>query len=128
MTIVIPKRLRSLEFTELTMVELNDIDVDRLLPHLWELIVKQGRMSNAPKDADNYDHYLGELAADERLVGFDNEQGMKVLDGWLRSSIVRIGAKGRGHTETQMDYIQPLTIASYRPGLPRRVATATRTP
>jgi hypothetical protein len=119
MTIVIPKRLRSLEFTELTMVELNDIDVDRLLPHLWELIVKQGRMSNAPKDADNYDHYLGALAADERLVGFDDEQGRRVLDGWLRSSIVRIGAKGRGHTETQMDHIQPLTIASYRAGLPK---------
>jgi hypothetical protein len=119
MTIVIPKQLRSLEFTELTMVELNDIDVDRLLPHLWELVVKQGRMSNATKDADNYDHYLGELAADERLVGFDDEHGRKVLDGWLRSSIVRIGAKRRGHTETQMDYIQPLTIASYRAGLPK---------
>ena len=93
--------------------------MDRLLPHLWELIVKQGRMSNAPKDADNYDHYLGALAADERLVGFDDEQGRKVLDGWLRSSIVRIGARGRGRTETQMDYIQPLTIASYRAGLPK---------
>jgi hypothetical protein len=119
MTIVIPKRLRSLEFTELTMVELNDIDIDRLLPHLWELIVKQGRMSNAPRDADDYEHYLGELAADDRLEGFDDEHGRKVLDGWLQSSIVRIGKKGRGHSETQLDYIQPLTIASYRAGLPK---------
>ncbi|KAA9374841.1 hypothetical protein F5972_30015 [Microbispora cellulosiformans] len=119
MTIVIPKQLRSLEFTELTLVELNDIDVDRLLPHLWELVVKQGRMSSAPKDADDYGRYLGALAANERLEGFDDEHGMKVLDGWLRSSIVRIGAKGRARSGTQMDYIQPLTIASYRAGLPK---------
>ncbi|MDL4777723.1 methylation-associated defense system protein MAD7 [Actinomadura xylanilytica] len=119
MTIVIPKQLRSLEFTELTLVELNDVDVDRLLPHLWELVIKQGRMSSAPKDADDYGRYLAALAASGRLDGFDDEQGMKVLDGWLRSSIVRIGAKGRARSGTQMDYIQPLTIASYRAGLPK---------
>ena len=128
MTIVIPKRLRSLEFTELTMVELNDIDVDRLLPHLWELIVKQGRMSSAPKDADNYDHYLGELAADERLVGFDDEQGRRVLDGWLRSSIVRIGAKGRGKHGNADGLHSPLRSPAIALVSPRRVATATRTP
>lgn len=119
MTLIIPKELRSLEFTELTMVELNDIDVDRLMPHLWELIVKQGRLSASPHDADDYDHYLDVLASSARLDGFDDEQGRKVLDGWLRSSVVRIGKKGRGHSGVQMDYIQPLTIASYRAGLPR---------
>lgn len=119
MTIAIPKNLRSLEFTELTMVELNDIDTDRLTPHLWELIVKQGRLSAPPKDADDYDRYLDMLASSPRLQGFGDEQGRKVLDGWLRSSVVRIGAKGRGHAGTQMDYIQPLTIASYRAGLPK---------
>src|ERR1700691_2532039 len=97
MTIIIPRNLRSLEFTELTMVELNDIDIDRLMPHLWELIVKQGRLSAPPRDADDYDRCLKTLASSPHLEGFDDEQGMKVLDGWLRSSVVRIGAKGRGH-------------------------------
>ncbi|HXT89699.1 MAG TPA: hypothetical protein VN714_10640, partial [Trebonia sp.] len=119
MTVTIPKTLRSIEFTDLTLVELNDVDVDRLLAHLWELIVKGGRLASPPRDADDYDHYRSALAADPRLDGFDDAQGTKVLDGWLRSSIVRIGAKGRGHRETQMDYIQPLTIASYRAGLPK---------
>ena len=77
-------------------MDLNDIDVDRLMPHLWELIVKQGRLSAPPRDADDYDRYLGVLASSPRLEGFDNGQGTKVLDGWLRSSVVRIGAKGRG--------------------------------
>ena len=48
MTVTIPKTLRSAEFTELTLVDLNDVDVDRQLAHLWELIVKQGRMAKAP--------------------------------------------------------------------------------
>ena len=119
MTITIPKHLRTVQFTELTLVDLSDVDVDRQLAHLWELIVKQGRMAKALPDADNYDHYRDALAADPRLAGFDDEHGRKVLDGWLRSSIVRIGAKGRRHNEIQMDYIQPLTIASYRAGLPK---------
>jgi hypothetical protein len=118
-TIVIPKGLRSFEFTELTLVDLNDVDIDRLLPQLWELIVKQGRQSNPLKDADDYNHYLDALATDKRMVGFEDEQGKRVLDGWLRSSVVRIGAKGRTKTGTQMAYIQPLTIASYRAGLPK---------
>lgn len=119
MTIAIPKNLRSQEFTELTMVELNDVDVDRLLPHLWELIVKRGRLSAPPKDADDYDRYLEVLATSPQLEGFDDEEGRKALDGWIRSSVVKIGAKGRGKTGTQMDFIQPLTIASYRAGLPK---------
>ncbi|MCW3842861.1 hypothetical protein ONA70_22430 [Micromonospora yasonensis] len=120
MTIALPRDLRSLEFTELTMVELNDVDVDRLLPHLWELIVKQGRVSTSPKTADDYDSYLKSLAANERLDGFTDDHGLRILDGWLRSSVVRIGAKGRGgRYGTQMDYVLPLTIASYRTGLPK---------
>lgn len=119
MTIAIPKDLRSLEFTELTLVELNDVDIDRLLPHLCELIVKQNRFSLPPRNADDYDHYLTSVAEDDRLDGFDTAQDRAVLDGWLRSSVVRIGAKGRGHAGITMDYVMPLTIASYRAGLPK---------
>ncbi|MFI6500294.1 hypothetical protein [Nonomuraea typhae] len=121
MTIAIPKPLRSLEFTELTLVELNDVDIDRMLPHLWELIVKQGHYAStttAVKAAERYDAYLSSLAASERLEGFDSERGREVLDGWLRSSVVRIGGKGRGRSSAQMDYVLPLTIAGYRSGLP----------
>ena len=132
MTITIPKNLRSVEFTELTLVDLNDVDVDRLLPHLWELIVKQGRMAKAPpNDADNYDHYRDVLAADPRLVGFDDEHGRKVLDGWLRSSIVRIGAKGR-RSQRNADGLHPAADDRQLPGRACRrrggTATCTRSP
>ena len=81
---------------------------------------RQERPPGAAKNADDYDYYLNLLAASPRLDGFDDEQGRKVLDGWLRSSVVRMSAIGRaGRAGTQMDYIQPLTIGSYRAGLPK---------
>jgi hypothetical protein len=118
-SIVIPKELRNFGFTELTLVDLNDMDVDRMLPQLWELIVKQGRLSSAPQGAEEYERHLDSLAADPRLSGFDDAQGTRVLDGWLRSSIVQMGAKGRDKSGTQLLYIRPLTIASYRASLPK---------
>ncbi len=118
MTIVVPKDLRSLAFPELTLVELNDVDVDRLLPHLWELVVRLGVPAPSRTDPDAYHSYLDALAGDERMVGFGDERGREFLDGWLRASVIRIGGKGRGHAEVQMDYVLPLTLASYRAGLP----------
>jgi hypothetical protein len=118
-TIVVPKDLRSLAFPELTLVELNDVDVDRLLPHLWELVVRLGVPAPSRTDPDAYHSYLDALAVDERMVGFDDERGREFLDGWLRSSVIRIGGKGRGHAEVQMDHVLPLTLASYRAGLPK---------
>lgn len=119
MSIVIPKELRNFGFTELTLVDLNDMDVDRMLPQLWELIVKGGRLSSAPPGAEEYERHLDALAADPRLGGFEDARGKKVLDGWLRSSIVQMGAKGRDKSGTQLLYIRPLTIASYRASLPK---------
>ena len=122
MTIIIPKQLRTVEFTELTMVELNDIDIDRLMPHLWELIVKNGRLGPPPKNADDYDYYLNLLAASPRLDGFDDEQGRKVLDGWLRSSVVRIERDRPGGTGRHTDGLHP---AADDRQLPRWVAKDT---
>lgn len=119
MSIVIPKELRGFGFTDLTLVDLNDMDVDRMLPQLWELIVKQGRLSAAPKGAEEYERHLDALSVAPQLRGFEDVGGKKVLDGWLRSSIVQMGAKGRDKSGTQLLYIRPLTIASYRASLPK---------
>ncbi|GAA2375237.1 methylation-associated defense system protein MAD7 [Dactylosporangium salmoneum] len=119
MSVVIPKDLRSLAFIELTVVELNDVDVDRLLPHLSELVVRLGVAAPSKTDSGAYHRYLTNLAADARLAGFDDERGRQILDGWLRSSVIRIGGKGRSRTELQMDHVLPLTLASFRAGLPK---------
>jgi hypothetical protein len=120
MSLVIPKEFRSLTFPELTLVELNDTDIDRMLPHIFELVVKQGRVARSKTDAKDYDRYLRSLASRPELEGFSDDRGQSVLDGWLRASVVRMGRAGLTRATAQIDHVRPLTIASYRSGLPSR--------
>lgn len=118
MTLAIPKDLRSISFTELSLVELNDTDVDRILTHLIELMVKQGRTAASRTDAADYELYLDRLVAHPRIGGFEGA-GRQVLDGWLQASVVKMGRAGQRRASAQMDYVLPLTIATYRSGLPK---------
>lgn len=120
MSLVIPKDLRSAAFGELTVVLLNDVDVDRMLPHIFELTVKRGRTATSKTNPRDYDTYLERLATESpRLQGFGDEQGRRFLDGWLRTSVVDFGRVGLRRQLVQMDHVRPLTIACYRAGLPK---------
>lgn len=119
MSIVLPKPWRVLGLPELTLVELNDIDVDRMLPHLWELIVKQGRTSGSRTDERGFERYVEQLQKHPDLRGFEDRDGARILSGWLQASVVRMGRKGLRRQESAMDFVLPLTIASYRAGLPK---------
>ena len=118
-----PKDLKSFVFTELNLVELNSIEVDRLLPHIYESAIKGGRHAGALKDfsADAYESvYLPELLAREDVRGFDTPAGKDVIDAWLRSSVVSFGRSGVAHRADKMDYIRARTVAAYRAGFPDR--------
>jgi hypothetical protein len=120
MSLALPKDLRSLAYPELTLVDLNDTDVDRMLPHIYELAVKQGRLARSKTDATAYERYFRALVQHNQLSGFSDGRGQTVLDGWLRASVVQMGRAGRTRATAQMDHVRPLTIASYRAGLPNR--------
>lgn len=120
MSLTIPKDLRAAAFGELTLVLLNDVDVDRMLPHIFELTVKLGRTATSKTNPRDYELYLERLATESpRVQGFADEQGRRFLDGWLRTSIVDFGRAGRQRRFEQMDHVRPLTIACYRAGLPK---------
>jgi hypothetical protein len=121
-TFVLPKELKdlnSLGFDLLLPVDLNDIDVDRMMTPILELAVKGGRKAASTTDPTDYQSRWLALGGSNKLVGFNDGRGMEILDGWLRTSIVKFGAAGRGRSATKMDYMRPLTIASYRSGLPQ---------
>jgi hypothetical protein len=123
MKIELPKELRSFVFTELNLVELNSIEVDRLLPHIYESAIKGGRHSGALKDfsADAYERvYLPMLLERDDVRGFGTSTGRDVLDAWLRSSVVAFGRSGVSHRADKMDYIRARTLAAYRAGFPDR--------
>ncbi|MBM4555134.1 hypothetical protein GS466_09030 [Rhodococcus hoagii] len=118
-----PKELRSFVFTELSLVELNSIEVDRLLPHIYESAIKGGRHAGALKDfsVDAYEStYLRNLVERDDVVGFDAPEGRDVIDAWLRSSVVAFGRSGVAQRADKMDYIRARTVAAYRAGFPDR--------
>lgn len=96
MRIILPKASRGVYFDRLFQVEMNDFDVERLLPSLFYLVVTRGRQRggrvNKPQD---FETYLQLLLRHPRIEGFNDDAGRRLLDRWVRSSIVRIGRVGR---------------------------------
>lgn len=119
MTITLPKALKTYQYRRLTVFTLADTDIDRVLPHLFELCVKGGRSSRSRTDSRAFARYREQMLSSGWVVGFDSPDDRVLLDGWLRSSIVDMGAVGRGHTGEQMLSVAPLTLAAYRAGLPK---------
>lgn len=125
MSFAIPKTLKNLNslITENVIpIELNDTDVDRMVTSIMELVVKQGRRSPSKTDVKDYDHYLDTLQANSGLRGFGDETGRRILDGWLRASVLHFERAGLRRSESKMGFLQPLSIASYRSGLPKQTS------
>lgn len=114
-----PKAYNSLLTPEVIDVELNDVDVDRMMTHILELGVKQGRRGSSRTVTTDYETYLDKLASDPTVQGFTGAEGRRVLDGWIRASVLRFERGGQRRAFAQMGYIRPLTIAAYRSGLPK---------
>ncbi len=113
------KDLNSLQTPVALPVELNDVDVDRMLTRILEMAVKRGRTAGSNTDVRAYTSYLEALHQHPRLSGFEGERGRDVLDGWVRSSILIEERSGLKRDKVVMGYLRPLTIASYRSGLPK---------
>ncbi|MDN4489694.1 hypothetical protein QQX13_02495 [Demequina sp. SYSU T00068] len=119
MKIVLPKEQTSLVTPTVIPVELNDTDIDRMLTRILEMAVKRGLYASSRVDTKDYDKYLWALSESEHIAGIDGADGLDVLDGWIRASVLREERVGRRRDAVQMGYIRPLTIASYRSGLPK---------
>jgi hypothetical protein len=120
MKIELPKNLRTFAFRELTVIEPNDTDVERMLTSVFEMAIKQGRTAAHVGAAKLYDEKRSALACSSHLTGFDDVRGRAVLDGWLRASVVEMGRVGRDRASEQMQYLRPTTVAVFRAGFPSR--------
>ena len=119
MTIKLPTPLRTYQYRPLTVFSLLDTDTDRVLPQLFETCVKGGRSSRSRTRAGDFAGYRDALIDGGTLVGFDDDGDRALLDGWLRSCVVDMGAVGRSKSGEQMLAVAPLTLAAYRAGLPK---------
>ncbi|MCL3862944.1 DUF3227 domain-containing protein [Actinotalea sp. K2] len=114
-----PKAYNSLATPQIIDVELNDVDIDRMMTHLLELAVKQGRRGASRTDATEYDKYLDQLASNAQILGVQTAEGRAVLDGWVRASVLQFERGGVRRAYAQMGFVRTLTVASYRSGLPK---------
>lgn len=119
MTLKLPTPLRTYQYRPLTVFSLLDTDTDRVLPQLFEMCVKGGRSSRSRTDARDFEGYRDALLRSGNVEGFEDERDQRLLDGWLRSCVVDMGAVGRAKTGEQMLAVAPLTLAAYRAGLPK---------
>ena len=120
MTYRLPKDRRTLVFSELTGFELNDFDVERLLPALFDVVASSGRERLLPKaDLENHEQYVDQLAAHPMLENFDTVAGRRALRVLVYSGIASVATKSRRRNLTQLDYVLPLSIMSFRSGLPK---------
>ena len=121
--LVLPKASKGWHFSRLFTVEMNDFDVERLLPSLFYLIVTRGRKRGPRKnDPTDLGKYLQAVVSHERVAGFDTAEGKRLMDRWLRAAVFRASKKGtkRGAAE-QIDYLLPLTLLCYKTGFPSEI-------
>jgi hypothetical protein len=122
MSFSIPATLRTvntLTTPSVINVELNDVDIDRMMTHVLELGVKQGRRASSRTDPTAYEDYLDKLTRHHSLQGFTGNSGRAILDGWVRASVLQFERGGRQRAYAKMGYVRPLTVAAYRSGLPK---------
>lgn len=121
MRILLPKASKGVKFDLLFTVDMNDFDVEMLLPSLFHLIRTKGRRVGRPANPDLYAEYFSRMASHDRLRGFGDFAGRKVLDRWVRTSVVRMGTRGRSRTGEKITFLYPSTMLAYKAGLPKEI-------
>jgi len=118
MKIKLPKELKGTVFQKLFPVEMNNFSVEMLLPALFFLIESRGKQRQQNTDPEIIDKYLSDFQNHKRLEGFSDEDGKRLLEKWVKTSLMVIGKKGRQRVENQILHLQPLTYLTFKAGFP----------
>jgi len=116
MKILLPKEFKVVQSTRLFSIEVNNFDVEMLLPSIFYLVRTGALQRKNQPPADNLDDKVSDLVKHESVKGFEEE--VSLLGKWVRTSIVATGTRTRAHKGEQMLYIKPLSLLSYKPGFP----------
>jgi len=118
MKIKLLKELKGTVFQKLFPVEMNNFSVEMLLPALFFLIESRGKQRQQNTDPEIIDKYLSDFQNHKRLEGFSDEDGKRLLEKWVKTSLMVIGKKGRQRVENQILHLQPLTYLTFKAGFP----------
>ena len=115
----IPKPLRRTKFDKLFSIELNDFDVERLLPTLFNLVVTRGRnRTSGNNETRNISEFVAKLATNANVRGFEGES-LVLLEQWVRAVSLTVGQAGRDKSREKIEFVSPNTLLTYKTGLPK---------
>src|SRR6185503_11330247 len=119
MKLKLPKSIVGVKFPRICTIELNGFDIDLLLPSLFFAILSQGRgKARRANDPKNIAKFIDNLAQYDVMKGFDNFEGRRVLERFVRTALITTGGVGRSHREEQITSITPYTLRAHKPGFP----------
>jgi hypothetical protein len=125
--IVLPKASRGLVFDRLLPIEMNDFDIERLLPALFYLVVTGGsQRRERVNDPTALSTYIDRLSTHRLVRGFDGNEGRSLLDRWVRASVIRVSRVGTVRGSEQIEHVLPLTLLAYKPGFPAETSRQRR--
>ncbi len=119
MKIRLPKDIVGVKFPRVSIIEMNDFDIDLFLPSLFFTILSQGRgKARRANDPKAIPQFIDTLAQHPMLEGFRDHEGRKVLERLVRTTLITTGGVGRSHIDEQITSIVPYTILAHKPGFP----------
>lgn len=110
----LPKELAGIKFNELFFIELNDFDVDMLLPAFFWMIRSGGKQRVESKERDPL-LLQSKLATHTNMIGFETSNGQRVLGKWLKTAVYQSRRAGRGrNAKVEVSYVKPLSYLVFK--------------
>ena len=116
MKLTLPKLYRGQKYDELFVIEMNNFDIDMLLPSFFWTILSKGKKRAKIKEKRNPQSSINELAKHEKLEGFlGNDNGQRVLAKWVKTSVVKATRAGKAHKGSEViNYVRPLSLLAFK--------------
>src|SRR5713226_1205061 len=119
MKIKLPKDIVGVKFPRISIIEMNDFNIDLFLPSLFFTILAQGRgRARRANDPKAITQFIDSLAQHPALEGFRDLEGRRVLERLVRTTLITTGGVGRSHVNEQITSIVPYTLLAHKPGFP----------
>ncbi|QBD82560.1 hypothetical protein EPA93_43965 [Ktedonosporobacter rubrisoli] len=115
MKISLPKELRGTKFSKVLSIELNNFDIERLLPALFFIVIADGHGTvRRSKEHDTVDKYLGLLFSHPELEGFEGEEGKKLLDRLIRTTLITTSRTGHNRSNEKVAAIKSYSLLALK--------------
>lgn len=119
MKVKIPKDLVGASYSTVMTIELNNFNTDTFLPALFFKIMSRGRTRVKGKDDQQAIRtYVEKLADHPLLAGFQTPNGHRVLEKFVRTSLITTSSIGLAKRGEQILALTPYSLLSYKPELP----------